>query len=256
LSWFTTQSGGVRSGGALVAGAAPESTTLRRTTLHLRGPLPWTDQEDGGYSVNVLVPKVEIEQSTLADGNVLSLQGLGDVSVYVESRKASNWNWLAGLSLPTGEDAKSPGPGLIPPSLLQLGSGTFDPMVGLLYQDDDGGSLVKAASALYIFPLGESDGGLQAGRTLRVLAGGYWRTGTRVNPSLQLEMLNRDADRLNGGTLADTGSTMWTLVPSLSSHFGEAGYVQVSWRLPLVQEVTGTQLIPGTGFTIEAGFRF
>jgi hypothetical protein len=261
MSWFTSHSGHVQSGSNSLSGPVPERTEFSQTTLHLRGPLPWGgDSDDPGgnnpLSFNLLIPRVEIDQLKVASGQRLSLQGLGDVSAYVEGQTNDNWGWLAGMKFPTGDEAQRPGPGLVPPSLLQLGSGTFDPIFGLRYLQDDGGQLVKFASGLLIFPIDESDGGLRAGRTLRFNAGGYWRTGQWWNPSMQLEALKRDPDRLDSSTLSDTGATLWTLIPALTANLGASSFVQVSWRLPLTQDVNGTQLVPGTGFTIEGGIRF
>ena len=236
-------------------------TKYRQTALHLRGPLPWGSDSEAGdennhMSFNLLIPRVEIEQTMVSSGKMLSLQGLGDVSAYVEGPSSGSWNWLVGLKFPTGDEAKSPGPGLVPPSLLQVGSGTFNPIFGMNYMSDDGGSLVKFFGGLFTFPIDESDAGLSVGRSLRFNAGGYWRTGGWWNPSLQLEALRRDSDRLNGSHVSNTGGTMLTVIPALTANIGQSVFVQASWRFPLTQDVNGTQLVPGTGFTIEGGIRF
>lgn len=245
----------------MLPGPDPEHTKFTQTTLHLRGPLSWGGADDTGndsstLSLNVLLPYVEIEQYMVASGTRRNLDGVGDLSVYVEGAAAPKWSWLAGMKFPTGDSADRPGPGLTPPSLLQVGSGTFDPIFGLQYIDDDGGDIVRMASGIVTLPLDESDGGLRAGRTSRINVGGYWRTGSWWNPSAQLEWMRREPDRLDSSTLSNTGATMWTFVPALKANIGSSSYVQVSWRFPLTQDVNGTQMVPGTGFMIEGGIRF
>ncbi len=228
----------------------PEKTQFRQATLHARGPA------GNNLSFNVLVPWVQIEKRTLAPGGDLDISGLGDVSVYLEGWMSGGWSLLAGVKLPTGEDAVSPGPGLTPPTLLQLGSGTFDPMVGMHFTGDRNSEAIPTASLLLIQPIGESDGGLHPGRSWRLNAGGYWNTESWFEPSVHLEVLRRDADELNGARLPDTGATLWSLVPALNTMIGDHGFFRVAWRIPLDQEVEGTQLVPGSAFTIEAGWNF
>lgn len=261
VSHFVSRSEGIRSGDNTVAGPDPERTQFTQTSLHLRGPLSWgsdpsTDSTASPLTLNFLLPYVEIEQYIVASDTRNRLDGVGDLSVYLEGQNNEKWSWLAGLKFPTGDAAERPGPGLTPPSLLQVGSGTFDPILGLQYIDDDGGDVVRMASGIFTFPIDESDGGLRAGRTLRVSIGGYWRTGSWLNPSMQLEWLRRDPDRLDSSTLSNTGATLWTLVPAFKANIGDRSFIQASWRLPLTQDVNGTQMVPGTGFMIEGGIRF
>ena len=75
----------------------------------------------------------------------------------------SSWSRLsvlAGVEAPTGDEAERPGPGLAPPSLLQLGSGTWDPLLGYRIRSEPG-TVTFDHSLVAKVPLGESDGGVR-----------------------------------------------------------------------------------------------
>jgi hypothetical protein len=103
----------------------------------------------------------------------LDLDGVGDLAAYVEwqpwpmenqgqtnkcewDRAVRGFSFLAGLEFPTGEDEDTPVPGVVTPSLLQLGSGTYDPIVGLRYRWSSGRWRIFHQTTAQFFA-GESD---------------------------------------------------------------------------------------------------
>lgn len=215
----------------------------------MRGPLA------ENWTLAVLIPRTEIFWRERATGDTRNLQGLGDVSVFAEHGDGA-WSWLVGLSLPTGDEAESPAPGVVPPSLLQLGTGTWDPMLGAAWNGADGEGFEPFVDALAIVPFDDSDAGLQVGRTWIARAGGQWLVDGYFRPGLQLEYLYREEDRLNSDPLANSGGALWTLVPSVQFPVHEQARVRIAWRLPVDQDLNGTQVGPGDGFVVEAGWIF
>jgi hypothetical protein len=207
------------------------------------------------WMLSVVIPRVEIHKRTISTGARLDLQGLGDVAVYGEYG-GSDLRWLVGLSLPTGDEAESPGSGIVPPSLLQLGTGTIDPIIGLVWSRGDGAGMDTYFDLLAVLPFDDSDAGLQVGQSFSARAGAIWNLSSPITPGLQVEALRREQDRLNGSYLGGTGGTLWTLVPSLQFPLGGGASARIAWRLPLDQDVNGTQLVPGQGIVIEAGWVF
>lgn len=249
FSWLKQKSDGLNTGSVRLPGKSDTRTEFEQMNLILRGPV--TDD----WTVSVLIPRVEIHKRTISTGSRTDLQGLGDVTVYGEYGSA-DLRWLVGLSLPTGDEAESPAPGVVPPSLLQLGTGTLDPIVGMIWDGGDGVGMDLYFDLLAVLPFEDSDAGLQVGQSFNARVGAIWNLNSPVIPGLQIEALRREEDRLNGSYLAGTGGTLWTLVPSLQFPLGGGASARVAWRLPLDQDVSGTQIVPGEGIVIEAGWVF
>lgn len=249
FEWMKQDSAGVNQGSERLPGTADERTVFEQTSLILRGPL--SEQ----WTLGVRVPHVQIEQRVRSTNSRLDLDGLGDVSVWGEYGDQS-FRWVFGLKLPTGDEAESPAPGLTPPSLLQLGTGTLDPMLGFLWNGGDGVGFEPYFDALAILPFQDSDAGLQPGQSLTLRAGGLWNLEHWLTPGIMLEVMRRDQDRLNGAYLDNTGATIWTLVPSVQFPLGGGASARASWRMPLDQDVNGMQLVPDGGFVLEAGWVF
>jgi len=249
VEWLRQDSAGVNIGSVRQPGPAPERTVFNQVNFVLRGPIA------ENWTMSVLVPRVEIQKRTRATGDLLNLQGLGDAVVYAEYGE-NDLRWLMGLKLPTGDEAEAPAPGLVPPSLLQLGTGTIDPLLGVIWDGGDGDGFEPYADFTAMLPFEDSDAGLQPGQTFTARAGGYWQNSTPFTPGVQLEMVRREEDRLSGAYLDNTGGTLWTLIPSMQFPLGGGASARLSLRLPLEQDVSGTQLVPGQGVVLEAGWVF
>lgn len=249
LSLLKQDSAGVNNGSVRVPGKPDTSTSFEQANLIVRGPI------SDNWTLSVLVPRVEIHQRVISTSSRLDLQGLGDVTVYGEYGSA-DFRWLVGLSLPTGDEAESPAPGLVPPSLLQLGTGTIDPIFGMIWDGGDGVGMDPYFDVLAVLPFQDSDAGLQPGQSFSARAGAIWNLDSPLTPGVQIEALRRDEDRLNGSYLDNTGGTLWTFIPSLQFPLGGGASARVAWRLPLDQDVSGMQLVPGDGFVAEVGWVF
>lgn len=250
VEWLTQDSAGTNQGNQRLAGPSAERTSFEQTSLVVRGPI------SENWTLGLLVPRIEIHKREVGNpANDVNLQGLGDLTLYGEYG-SNDLRWLFGVTLPTGDEAESPAPGLVPPSLLQLGTGTINPLIGMVWDGGDGEGLDPYFDAVAVLPFDDSDAGLQAGHTITARAGALWRLDSPLTPGIQLEMVRRTEDRLNGSYLANTGATLWTLVPSLQFPLGGGASGRVSFRMPLEQDVEGTQLVPGQGFVAEVGWVF
>jgi hypothetical protein len=228
------------------------------------------------------IPRLEIHNDEPGRPDV-DLEGLGDVALRVEwspwaSRAADGaaadlaaaeeavaghaknglfelrgLTVLAGLELPTGDDGESVPAGATPPSLLQLGSGTFDPILGLRYAGTSG-SLTGFATAAVQWSLGESDVGLRPGAVFESSAGVAWRFTDALAAAPSLDLVVRGRDHVDGAELDDTGSTLLFATPSLAIALARGFHLDASVRLPLWRRVNGTQLAPGPRF--EVGLTF
>ena len=242
VEWMKQDSAGVNRGSVRLPGKPDARTSFEQTNLILRGPV------SENWTLSVLIPRVEIHQRVISTSSRLDLQGLGDVTVYGEYGSA-DLRWLLGLSLPTGDEAESPGPGLVPPSLLQLGTGTIDPILGMIWDGGDGVGMDPYFDLLAVLPFPDS-------QSFSARAGAVWNLDSPWTPGVQIEALRRDEDRLNGTYLDNTGGTLWTFIPSLQFPLGGGASARVAWRLPLDQDVSGMQLVPGEGFVAEVSWVF
>lgn len=175
------------------------------------------------------------------------LSGLSDVTALVEWKfdHESPWTFVAGLQLPTGEDKENPAPGVVPPSLLQLGSGTWDPILGVTWTAPIG-PVDAWASAAALIPLGESDAGLEPGITGQLSVGGSLAVVEDLRLSFGLEDTMRGSDSLLGQRLDNTASTVIGATAGVAWRFAETWALGVQARVPFYYDMDGTQLVPGT----------
>ncbi len=248
LSQTIASSDGVQRGSTEVPNAANAETSFRETALAVRHRL------DSGFEFGARIPWVDIhaEQKGQADEN---LDGLGDVALFVEKEVGAGFRGLLGLKLPTGEEKKSPRPGVIPPSLLQVGTGTFDPFLGLGWRGGDG-ELLWSANGVWQLPLGESDAELAPGQVLHLSFAAGHAISDDFTLSLGLEALFRDRDELMGAELAGTGSSIWSVTPGLNWALSESTSLDLLARLPIDTQVNRTQVVPGALVLFGLSYRF
>jgi hypothetical protein len=213
------------------------TTSFRQQTLRV-GVTPRPDLE-----LNLLLPYTLLKHHE--PGKDLKLQGLGDVSLYARWRP---WRGrlavIAGLSLPTGESAAGFVPGVTPPSLLQLGSGSYDPLLGFEYQVTKGPVILMHQTSMRLSG-GTSPAGLKAGP----IGHSFTRVGADRSswfmPSLGLEAVFRGRDQLDGTSIANTGASFWFLVPEVAVRVSPGVRIFARANLPLYRNVVQTQLVPG-----------
>ncbi len=167
----------------------------------------------------------------------------------------SGLSFVFGLELPTGDEGDSVPTGVTPPTVLQLGSGTFDPVVGMRYSTaaDD---VALFASAVAQFSGGESDNGLRAGLTTELALGAGTRIVDRLSAVLALETVLRRHDELDGSDIENTGSRLLFLTPGIGFDLHEQLSLQATVRWPLWRNVTREQLVPGPFWSLALQLRF
>jgi len=239
------------------------STIFRQETLHVN----WKALDE--LELNLLVPRVEIHNEALGQENV-NLEGLGDLSFFLdwgpwrpqrpEGEKESLFalrglSFLVGLKFPTGEQNDDVVPGVTPPSLLQLGTGTYDPLVGVQYRGRTGDFAIFHTTSAQISG-GASEGGLKPGDVLQTSTGVAYEPFDCCTPSLAIEGLFRDKDVLNGDTIDNTGSSFWFITPAISVRIADRLCLDGSVRIPLYRNVDRTQLVPGELWTVGVSWSF
>lgn len=167
----------------------------------------------------------------------------------------SGLSFVFGLELPTGDEGDSVPAGVTPPTVLQLGSGTYDPIVGMRCSTA-AEDLALFASAVAQFSGGESDNGLRAGVTTELTLGAGTRLVDRLSAVLALEAVLRRHDELDGSDIENTGSRLLFLTPGIGFDLHEQLSLQATVRWPLWRNVTRAQLVPGPLWSLALQFRF
>lgn len=161
----------------------------------------------------------------------------------------SDLSLVFGVELPTGDDGDPVGPGLTPPSVLQLGSGTFDPIVGVRYART-ADAVALFGSAVTQFAGGESDNGLRPGATTELAVGTGMRLVDRLSAVVAFEAILRRHDEQDGSDLENTGSRLLFVTPGLGVDLAERLSLEAAVRIPVWRNVTREQLVPGPLWSI------
>lgn len=193
--------------------------------------------------------------------------GVGDTSVSALIRWRDDLHVTAGLSLPTG-NIEETGQILTPmnarptvrlPYPMQLGSGSFDPIVGLTWQRQHG-AFGFGAQWRSVLRVHDNDEEYRLGDEHRFSVWGSVSNGDALSLSLRLEQFNRgnirerdtrimgpvqtaDPDRQASSTLSARIGLNY-LLP------GHKHRVAVEWGVPLQQHVDGPQLEVDSTVTI------
>ena len=198
----------------------------------------------------------------------LSNGGVGDLSLFVKyqlmqrdsHRKTTRMTFKGGLKLSTAGHQKTDRNGSPFPPGLQLGTGSTDYSVGLIYTHSTG-RLGINGDASYSFKTEAN--GFEFGDALNYnIAFGY-----RVYPSVYetypspyatayLEangQFNRK-NKANGQIVLDSGGHTLFISPGLQFVPVGSLILEASLQIPVIQDLNGTQL--GTDFALKAGIRW
>ncbi len=165
---------------------------------------------------------------------------------------------LSGLKFPTGRDDESDSLGRLPQPL-QLGSGSYDPVVAGVFTWQ---RLRWQADFDVAYKINTEANGFRFGNTLahdaafqyRLLP---WTLPEQGVPSfvygvLELNGLWAEHNRLNGGKVSDSGGYTLLLSPGLQ-YVTRRWVAEISVQLPVVQNLHGNQV--KTDYVLNAGFR-
>lgn len=240
--------------------ANPLGVETRFRQLDLAGSWALDEELTGRFTL----PYIWIRRQQ--NGRALqNLSGVGDVSFGLDwtpmdssedDSQSGPWTFQFGLKAPTGEELKRPRPGVIPPSLLQLGSGTWDPLMGLQWQHGTRDWGVWSGLAVQL-PVGENDAGLNPANTLSFGAGvHYWLQQPSLRLGLEWESLFRGRDYLDGRQLTNTGASLGFVVPNLVWSVQQGLWMHARYRVPVIRQVNATQLVPSGEWQIGIGMSF
>ena len=180
-----------------------------------------------------------------------SVRGLGDTTLgawYRRSKKRWTWTANAGLSIPTGSSRKPvfrpelEGGSLVPLSRLSRGSGTWDPLLGLVVERQlGGGRWVSSAAART--PVGQNKEGLRVGASWEIGSG--WAHTVRTHKVMgyaRADWLHREHDVFNGTPVLVGGGHWIYASPGLAVMVGKGVNVQAEVKLPLYRNLANRQL--------------
>ena len=165
---------------------------------------------------------------------------------------------LGGLKLPTGRDDKSDAMGRLPPPM-QLGSGSYDPVVGGTFTWQ---RLRWQADFDLSYKINTKANGFRFGDTLAHDAAFEYRLSPQTLPEQGvpsfiygvLELNGRWAERseLHGAKVGDSGGYTLFISPGLQ-YVTQRWVAEISVQWPLIQDLNGNQV--KTDYVLSAGFR-
>jgi len=200
------------------------------------------------------------QRVTRATSGIGDARLFGRYTVFKDNRRGRTFRIspFAGVELPTGDDNDGDALGALP-ATLQLGSGSWDPFLGVVatYQtlayEIDVATSYKINTEANGFTFGDEarfDASLQYRLWPRVLKGGLPGFLYGV---LETNLLYQDKNEIGGVNDPNSGGVTLFLSPSVQ-------YVTRRWvleaivQLPAFQNLGGTAL--GDDYTVRAGFRF
>ena len=180
------------------------------------------------------------------------VRGVGDsiVGMWYRTGSPARWSWTlnAALSLPTGA-TRTPrfreqldNGSLVPLSRLQRGSGTWDPVVGLVAEHPlYGGRWVTSLAAR--LPFAENGDGLRTGTAWE--AGSGWARTVRTSKVMaygRIDWLHREQDVFDGTPVLVGGGDWIYITPGAAVMVGKGITVQGDVKIPLYRHLANRQL--------------
>lgn len=156
---------------------------------------------------------------------------------------------FGGVEAPTGRDDAVDGLGLLPPNL-QLGSGSWDPLVGVVFTHQ---SLRAEVDAAVRYQLHTEANDFEAGDQARLDLSYQHRVLPRelgegvpafLFAVLESNLIWQDRDETGGVEVADSGGATWFLAPGLQ-------YVQKRWVLEAAVQIPAAQNLHGAALETD-----
>ena len=209
----------------------------------------------------------------------MDTSGVGDTRIDGMFKLDNNWTASVGLSIPTGSiDEKvtmtmsgiimgSPmsvtnGP-MQAPYAMQLGSGTYDLIPSITYQDGSG-VWTWGGQASYTYHTGENDNDYTLGNVLEATGYGKYSVNPNLTLSGRLAYMNWDQvdgqDPLLNPMMAPTsdadatGGKRADLLVGISGHFAKNHMVSFEVGAPILQDLNGPQM--ETDRIISIGYQY
>jgi hypothetical protein len=224
---------------------------------------------DEEWSVSATLSYVDIRRKLAAAGLREKISGVGDTLVAVHWTPIKDdlpedadlgaflqpLRWRLGLTggwtIPTGQPRQIAGSPGVPMSLLQTGSGTFQPVLGISARADWGG-LAATGDAWFTLPFYANRNDYRGGLSGRVALGFEvcpvdW---ARIRLAVDARVSGRDI--LDGETLDTGGGTRLSFHPRIVINPTDSMAFFVGVDVPFYVNVPERTL--ETDFTLEAGF--
>ncbi len=190
------------------------------------------------------------------------IQGLSDASISAtwipwtdEDSSLRHLYLNTGLMLPTGESENNPRSGITNPTVFQLGTGTFQGILGTGYNRTiDGWNL--GASASYLFPLNESSNEFRPAPSFYTSMDVSRSVYHRLRAGLGISYSQSGRDRFQDMAFDDTGSTTVALTPALVWIPRENIAVSASVAIPIYRDVNETALAAGSLWKLGLRWKF
>lgn len=208
------------------------------------------------FAIAPLLDK-ELEVDTPLGRRSRGDSGLGDMTLlarYTAWQRDASGRTLrlapfGGVEAPTGRDDARDDLGPLPPSL-QLGSGSWDPLLGVVFTYQ---TLDRQTDASASYQFNTEANGFEAGDEARLDFSYQHRVWPRelgagvpafLYAVLESNLVWRDRDAMDGTDVVDSGGTIWFLAPGLQ-------YVHKRWVLEAAVQVPVTQNLHGAALETD-----
>lgn len=204
----------------------PDRTLLGQGDLTILADwYPWRGEEDAPASDFA--------------GGIFSLEGL---------------SFRGGFKLPTGRAENDLDLGRGPATLLQLGTGTLDALLGVHFTGRAEDFTIFLRADVQV-ALHENRFGFRPAEVFTTATGFSYTFVDRVSAGIALSTLHFTKDRFDGEVHPDTGSHFWFLTPSVSVKVSEGIALHTSVRVPVIRRSknpsTGDLFSIGLSWSIE-----
>ncbi len=218
-------------------------------------------------AVGISMPYVfrsEINNSSISSFSDLSADGIGDLLIQSNltllSKGKHNILLSGGLKIPTGSNDERNEFDIPLPADLQPGTGSWDAIIGSLYEMNNifGGAFhFNASFTLRLNGNGTRFDGRQTyhfGNAFQVISGLTYEMIVKRSyfvPSLNLSYRRTYVDITNGALTPSTGGDWINIVPGLSYYYQDSFKVLLSTAIPIFRYLEGTQLTTTYRFFIQ-----
>ncbi len=220
--------------------------------IALFGIFPWLDK-----SLDLTTPlgRVNRGDSGMGDFRFLARYTLGQWDKTGETMRLAPF---MGLEIPTGKDNTQDSLGFLP-SPLQLGSGSWDPMIGTVFTWQ---KLDWQFDSSLSYKFNTAANGYQFGDEARLDLSFQYRLWPRELGSgvpgflygvVESNLIWRDRDQQAAADVFDSGGKVWYLAPGMQ-YVTERWILEAAVQLPVVQDLNGGAL--ENDYIITAGLRF